>query len=730
MAWPTIGQILEVEFVPGSGVYVDISSRTTSVTISRPRSKPEAQVDAQPTVLTAVIRNHPDSSGYSPMTPGSPTAAYHPHLTRDRMVRFKVTVGASTYVRFWGWSDVWKPDVVDGDPSGSTVTLTASCVLSRYARRKLLSVFGESVTAVPTWPGQEYFPFDEPADSTVVRGISSDGVDVLPGRVIMPSRNHGSLTFSSPSGGHLTDGEIEFTRGDDNAPAPVILIKTRPGSLLRMFQASFKLSNDPAGSLGDDMVAGYNSKGQRLFVWSVKVVAGLVTWSLYDDAGTSQTFYNTGAPRDDAWHYWEVSFLPAGSGAGLFEKGGFSTVAGSFVWPYDPRRVAYLVLGGQMPPNRPGKQSNTFQGGISSFLIQYTTSPAFNFAEFAVPNYTTDAGRAAGFINVANDDLDTLVGGAVDTIGSLTDETLVSYTNATSDALDRWNEHARTVGGQLSTRPDGRREYRRAVDARPSTVSLTLDAVLDLDFPSGSWEQTVEERPTRVTATYPLGTATVIDTATEALTGIKLEGPTVSVGAGSAAVAESAAAMVMASSGDRLSSFGVSASLTSTDKTAALFGLNPGDRVRISNLNPTFAGVTYRDVFASGWTETYTGAYGLAQFQFDTDPADDPPEGVFDSATYGRMGMDPGSTITGGTCVGTTGTGTVIITTTSPLTNVGAEFPMDLDWNGERITVSGVGGTTSPQTVTVTARGVAPSVARVHAAGQAVDVYHAATHTY
>jgi hypothetical protein len=50
---------------------------------------------------------------------------------------------------------------------------------------------------------------------------------------------------------------------------------------------------------------------------------------------------------------------------------------------------------------------------------------------------------------------------------------------------------------------------------------------------------------------------------------------------------------------------------------------------------------------------------------------------------------------------------------------------MDLNINGERVTVSSApGGSTSPQTVTIV-RGVAPTVARAHTAGDAVDVWDA-----
>jgi hypothetical protein len=99
---------------------------------------------------------------------------------------------------------------------------------------------------------------------------------------------------------------------------------------------------------------------------------------------------------------------------------------------------------------------------------------------------------------------------------------------------------------------------------------------------------------------------------------------------------------------------------------------------------------------------------------------------VFDDAEYGRFAEGDGvATVTGGTTVGTTGTGTLIVTTTSPLTTAAGDYPMDLDWNGERITVTAPGGAVSPQTFPVTVRGVAPTVARSHATGEVLEVWNA-----
>ena len=101
-------------------------------------------------------------------------------------------------------------------------------------------------------------------------------------------------------------------------------------------------------------------------------------------------------------------------------------------------------------------------------------------------------------------------------------------------------------------------------------------------------------------------------------------------------------------------------------------------------------------------------------------------EGVWDTARW-AFG-DGVATVTSGTAVGTTSTGTIVVTWTgsSTLSTSAGDYPQDFNWNGERVTVtSAPAGSTSPQTLTITARGVAPSIARSHSAGEAIDVYAA-----
>lgn len=715
---------LEVEFVPGSGTWVDLTSRCNQVKVVRPRSG--QGIAPTTTVLTAMLENFADGTGFCPLSPDNPAGAYYPNVVRDRRVRLTAVwnAGANTSVRFLGWADTWVPDAANGNTSNGTVTLTASCILSRYARTNLLSDYGQTFAQVITH--NDYYPLDEPSDSVTVRGVAADLTPVA-ARVIQPTGGTGQMQLGKPDSTILVDGSAQFSRGDSQSPSPVLLIRLRDGENLTRTSAWFKLNNDPALA-NDDAIVMYDASGNSVWRLVVALVSGKIHWQVLDANNAITVDWNSGVPRDESWHW--VSILPFVSGSNAIaiairDKSVPDRIVGTaFFTTADPRIGKWMVVGGRMPPFTLGKQTNTLMGDVSSIWLQYGSDFGASYSDRSTAGFVRTGAERNSLLDNYSSALDALVGGPA---GGGPDATPVMFTGANTNLLQAWQEHIATVGGILSTQPNGKRRYAVPVDCRLPTVVLTLDASADLQMDAGGWTQVHDERPTRITGTGPVGSITVTDTVTEALTGIRLDGQDITTAGGTIDVPRNAAALVIARRRARLSSFGVDATLTATDKVATIMGLLAGDRIRVTGLPTAYLGISEIDQYASGWEETYSGKYSLAQFVFDSDPADDPPEGVWDDAEYGRTAMDSGSVVSGGTCVGTTTTGTVILTTTSPLITTGGEYSMDLDWNGERITISGVGGGTSPQTATVTARGVVPSVARVHASGETVDVYHAAT---
>jgi hypothetical protein len=404
---------VEIEFSPLSGILVDISSRVETVQIMRPRTPPgfggtatECQITIQNDpirtseigVMTGVTAAH---VGYCPFSTEAPTSPWYPNVTRDR--RFIITAfwngGASSKVRMFGWTDTWEPDAGDNPPNTAMISMSGSDVLSRYARRSVFSVFGEF--GIVGHPEADYLPFDDAPDSTTLQ-VYSETLPTTPGRLIQPARIPGSATLQGPDGGHLTDGQMDFTRGGaaNEAPAPVVLLPLRStGPNLQSIEAWYRLTNDPAGALGDDVITGYDASGNRLWVWGPRLVAGNIQWTLYDDAGTALSFYNTGAPRDDGWHYWQIRFDSATTTSIFTADRGQSTPRGfgSGAWSYDPRGAKFLTIGGQMKPSALGKQTNTYQGSVSSILFQYGT--AFSYMVFGNPGVTDTADNVATKLN-------------------------------------------------------------------------------------------------------------------------------------------------------------------------------------------------------------------------------------------------------------------------------------------------------------------------------------------
>lgn len=720
----TLTYKLEVEFVPGSGVYVDLSDRVTSLRIIRP---PGTRLgEATPTTLEADLLNHPDATGFCPLSPDSPPAARYPNVTRDRLVRVTAVWagGASTAIRFWGWSDSWIPDGGDRPPATATVALSASCILGRYARRTLLSQYGEYNQQDPDY---DYWPLNEAADSTTFKGYAGPGQAVQDATLVLPTTSPGSATLSAPSGGHSTDGEISFTRGDNLAyPSPVILVPTRTdGSVPSSFEAWFRLTTDPTG-LNDDAVVAYKSDGTKVWSLNAAIVSGSVQWLVYDNTGSVRTGYNTGAPRDDGWHFlflWmpnSTSFNLNYSNRGNLYSGGSGTIP---TWPYDPRQFNYLVVGGRMLPTARGKQSNTLQGDVSSFRVGYNGDLSSGQG-INDPGTPINSMYHKNLLIASGLGVDAYVGGATSTA---VDSRKIQPTIAYPNLLDRWNELTRSMLGELITRVDGRRQYSVLGEVRSSTVALTLDAEQDLSAPDGGWVLVKDEVPSRVQVTGPPGSITYTRADVETLTGIRLDGPTIDTACADITGLRAVGAWATYQTGARLRSFGFDPTITSTDKLTAAMALQPRQRIRVTTLPTALNGLSYLDVWAYGWTETFNATDGSCGWQFETWAADDPPEGVYDDAEYGRFALgDAAATATGGTAVGTTAVGTLVLTSTSPITVNAASYPLDLEWAGERVTVTAApASSTSPQTLTLTARGVAPTVARVHLAGDPVEIWHA-----
>lgn len=144
-----------------------------------------------------------------------------------------------------------------------------------------------------------------------------------------------------------------------------------------------------------------------------------------------------------------------------------------------------------------------------------------------------------------------------------------------------------------------------------------------------------------------------------------------------------------------------------------------GSRILLKGLPGKTYGYNDIDLFIEGYTETIDavtwridlfcsagGPYQVAQLG---------------SATNGHL--DPASCVlAGGGWNGSAGTFTTTTTGGPLLTTNGADFPVDINLNGQRVTISGVSGASNPQTVTVSVASV-NGVVKSHPAGEALSLW-------
>ena len=242
--------------------------------------------------------------------------------------------------------------------------------------------------------------------------------------------------------------------------------------------------------------------------------------------------------------------------------------------------------------------------------------------------------------------------------------------------------------------------------------------------------------------------------------------------------------------GVRIASLTFDLATSSNDRFADFFAITPGSTVTITGLPATHFGQTSVTGCIEGWTETlslegYEVTLNLSSIQvretsFDSDVlgwGDGNAylvAGITSSATTAQIAWSSGALAnTAATTVNTTGTGVgntnpvtvasatgivagmnvtgtgvragcqvqqitgTAVTLDPPLATgisggalsftAGFEYPLDLSIGGERVTISIPAGSASPQTVTITARGVGGTVARAHNANEPIEVWTPAT---
>ena len=428
---------------------------------------------------------------------------------------------------------------------------------------------------------------------------------------------------------------------------------------------------------------------------------------------------------DGQWH--SVFIYDSGTNTLAFyiDDNTTSTVTGAFgglsTGTWTVANIGSFSVGGQY------KNVYGFVGDVAGIAAS-TGNPTTDLGGFAKWGFPIGNASYSG-TNLAQDTLLWLLksdlGGAAaagtDYTVTGTDNRRISNALTTGTTLgDAVAKLHRTIGGSYWVNPvTGLPTSIMSDAARPTTPTITVSLGADDEIGNGQqWSQTVQGKPTRVTVNSPAVTANIVDATAEAA-GIPVSQVNIDTWAIDQNSANDLAWIRLKTSATlRLSQFAVDLVTAEHDFYAALCGTAfPGMRLTVSNIPSGFVGLSQTDVFAQGWTETYDATQAV--WTFDTTPADAPGEAKFDQTrfTWGDGVCSVSA------CTATATTLTLTWTGSATLSTTAGDYPFDINVNGERVTITTAPtGGTSPQTVTVT-RGISPTVARAHTAGEPVDVW-------
>lgn len=689
--------LVEFEFSPGvwTDLTDDVALGDAPVEIQVGRT--DANSDAQPGTCTFLLDN---STG--DYMPDNPLSAYYGELIEGIQVRVRVTASATTSTRFVGRIPAGgiEPDY-PSTPSLSRTRITAIDLLGDLQGIQLRSALAEQIIADGA---VNYFPLDEGDGATVALSpLASPPIVSLSaglGTGVVFGKKAGAHKGVTAASGAALSGSAESTGAGDN----VISVWFSMPSTVANAPLATVLYGEDGGSLS------LFTLGGKLHVLRVAGDGAVVFDGLSDYSGAVNDGSLWRVVYADVWDFGSSKMQ-----ATVF----LDNVAGSL------GMVTSALYGSSDLALYTSKL--TLGTGtdliISNVATMHAATPILVATSWMSTQWETSAGALATPTRTLSDQLASLTAWTGITCAFSTTSTKLGTTPDTAgkSALEVLLAIARGETGivyvDYST---GNVVALANADAYPTTPTTVIDSAAD--GIEGPQLARAANRFATVTASSPVASVTVTDS---------------TVAGGSSTTVEStlarrtdleALASKMISQGRdakaRLRKFTADLVTATNALYTSLFNLRPGKRIRYGNLPSTYFGVTWIDGYAEGWIERID----LERYELvpDLSPADAPRFGVWDTSRW-AFG-DGVCTVTGGTAVGGTGTGTIILTWAAAvaLSTAAGDYPMDFDWNGERVTVTAApAGGTSPRTLTITARGVAPTVARVHAAGEPIDVWDA-----
>lgn len=695
-----------------NGVWTDITAYarlTNGNGITRTVGRSNEVDDSQPGSLTFGLDNvdgrfYPDSPTIR-TGPGATAAnPYYPYFVEDAQVRWHVNDGTSR-LRFLGWITAIDPTFDGLRPESSFVTVTATDTLGRMSRGTLLSMLSqEQLASNPL----ACYPISEPTGAQQASDVSGNGMPALVTRVYGGAPG---LSYGNPGPG--VDGNLAATFGPPAATTGygkfLISVGGAAGTLTGLgYSIEAWVRLDPAGAGQYDIVNA--ASADRSYEVAIQTTAAGVAGNnalavLIAAPGVSFVGSASPAIGDGQWHHVAACYDQGTNFNSSYLDGvAWENVSsGIAVGDYRDLRVGGGIYG-----------ANIFYGsiaGVACYNRPLSSSEVLAHAGggLTIPTVTI-ASQASSVCSY---------GGFSPAFESgYGPQNATPFKTLGLTPLDALLTNVRSEGGLVYDNGSG--AYFRARSALHSgTVALNVDVEADLNGAPALSRSTIN-KVGFATAESIAGSQTVKDATAVALVG-QAANVTLETSLASLVEIYSIASNRLAlgvNRQTRISQIALDLLTAKNNLYATALTLQPGDRVRLSNLPSEFMGRTYLDGYVLGWSENLS--FDGYVFIYDLVPADAPRESVFDTFRFASDGTSTGGTMTA------TATTMVITSPGATWSQNNADYPMDIDYNGERVTLNtapGVGP--SPQTFTGVTRGIAPTVARAHTSGEPVEVWDA-----
>jgi hypothetical protein len=704
------GVTVEIEFT--ASVWTDVTTYVSAESKVSVRAGRTTEFDdVGPSTCTLVLRN--DDGRFTPDSAGSP---YYPDVIEGRRIRVTVTESAVDYPLFTGSILSWEPNYAGGMLPNGTVTVTANDALATLALHTFDSRWVEETRALArtaaTW-----------ADIYILKGAASTaawdnigvsvGADYGTATVVPTTARVGEVSYGTPAS-LVLEASAEFKPSSETGTVAALVPAGAPGAVSFWLQI-------PTGTL--PTTSGYVLRplagASELFTVRLLNNAGACDLVVYAAGGGSVLGTLTTGVDDAAWRL--ISVTASGSSTVVSATTTTGTVTSVSVGSTDLTTTTSILLGGESNGGAPAFCPPMLAAGLCvagdatvlpSYLRAlpgqtYLHTALYSSFQSYVPELTTWA----------------TTGGEVRTIGE--------PTWAGQTALSVLQTIARTINGVAYVDGSGNVTLAAADVVRPATSAASLDIEQDLDATAAmpTLRRAADSRPTRVTISYAGGTTTLIDTAAEANNQPRREVKLDTCASDVTGATFAGSYLLMATNGLRITQVAVDLTTSVTNLWATFLGLYPTQKVTISGFDAALIGEATKVVFVQGWQVALD--HESLVYTLDCSPASQFVSAAWDAGDeYGRWAWGDGvATGTGGTAMGITGTGTLQITFTGSygLTLDAGQYPLYLDWDGEAVRIDAPpGGSTSPQTVTIAARGQLNTAAQVHVSGEAIEIFHAA----